>query len=105
MKTTDSKTAAAQPAKKTSPFFNKGAGQGFFKPAAPGVQTKLTVGEPGGVYEKEADAMADKVVRKKPAEGVSAEVGMAKMIRRKPIFESEADPAAVVQRKCADCEK
>jgi hypothetical protein len=109
MKTTDTRTAAAQPAKKTGPFFKKGAEQGFFKPAAPGVQTKLTVGEPGDVYEKEADAMADQVVRRMPTEGLGEEVkrkelGLAKKIRRKPIFESKNDPKDV-QRKCAACEK
>jgi hypothetical protein len=111
MKTTDTKTSAAQPAKKTAPFFKKGAGQGFFKPAQPVVQTKLTIGEPGDVYEKEADQMADQVVKKKPAEGagagtgLSSEMGMAKHIRRKPIFESKNDPAEGLQRKCASCEK
>ncbi|HLZ88596.1 MAG TPA: DUF4157 domain-containing protein [Puia sp.] len=121
MKAIQTRTNAAQPAKKTAPFFKKGAGQGFFKPAATGVQTKLTVGEPDDAYEKEADATADRVVKglhSEPAGGGSGGSGFGggrggpgggggagKGISRKPIFESENDPADAVQRKCAACEQ
>jgi len=47
------------------------------------------MGKPNDVYEKEADAMADKVVQ------------------RKPIFESKAEPPGEnsLMRKCAHCEQ
>jgi|GEM_PF-4902570 len=94
------KNKTATTAKKDGPFFDKGKRQGFFGasekpgtffsrgPAGSTVQPKLTVGQPNDVYEKEADAMADKVVQ------------------RKPIFESKAEPPDnTVMRKCAHCEK
>ncbi|GAA4276786.1 eCIS core domain-containing protein [Aquimarina mytili] len=48
---------------KETPFFSKHSKKPFFN-AANGdvVQTKLTVGQPGDKYEKEADTMADAVV-------------------------------------------
>src|SRR5882757_8902783 len=100
MKVTPTKTGAAQPAKKTAPFFNKGAGQGFFKPAATGIQTKLTVGEPGDAYEKEADATADKVVQRLSA-GEPSDAPREETVHRKPIFESEGEAHEDVQRKSA----
>ena len=39
--------------------------------AGAGIQTKLTVGRPGDRYEQEADAVADRVVRGRPAGDVS----------------------------------
>lgn len=99
--TTSSATAGT--GRKATPFFGKPGGRGFFRggagnpggraffskePSGPSIQTKLTVGQPNDVYEKEADAMADKVVQ------------------RKPIFESKAAPPDdTVMRKCAHCEK
>jgi Domain of unknown function (DUF4157) len=98
MKAIQTKTKAADPAKKTAPFFNKEAGQGFFKPARPGIQTKLTVGEPNDVYEKEADHTADQVVRGLNASPAAAEGSAGKAVRRKPIFESKNE---AVQKKAA----
>jgi hypothetical protein len=78
---------------KNTHFFAKKGGGGFFGPEKKGTpffQTKLTVGQPNDVYEKEADAVADKVVQ------------------RKPIFESKAegpDEESMVRRKCAACEQ
>jgi hypothetical protein len=105
MKAIQTKTQAATAARKSGPFFKKGPGQGFFKPAAAGVQTKLHVGEPGDVYEKEADRAADRVVKGMPATSVQGGSGAGGGVRRKPIFESENDPAGGVQRKCDECEK
>ncbi|GAA0560438.1 eCIS core domain-containing protein [Chitinophaga japonensis] len=51
----------------------------FFPPAPQRVQTKLTVNEPGDIYEQEADAVADKVMT--------------------------MPEGAAVQRKCAACEQ
>jgi hypothetical protein len=86
MKANQTKTKAAEPARKSAPFFNKEAGQSYFQP----IQTKLTVNEPGDPFEKEADRVADQVVQK-----------MDKgTIGRKPIFESKNDEG--VQRKAAD---
>ncbi|HEV9036504.1 MAG TPA: DUF4157 domain-containing protein [Puia sp.] len=106
MKTAVSKIPASS-AKTVSPFFSKERGQGFFSPSghqrgrkgnaggaffsqAGPVQTKLTVGQPGDVYEREADQVADKVVQR----------------MSRPIFESKAERKEEgIQRKCAACEK
>lgn len=97
----------------------------FFSPAT--FQPKLKVGQPGDRYEQEADATADRVVRQlavsslpftgspsavgrpQPVQAKCAECeaeekeekisGKEKGIQRKPIFESEAEPA--VQMKAA----
>lgn len=57
--------------KSGTPFFSKESRTPFFNMANGGtVQTKLTVGQPGDKYEKEADSMADAVVNRsssKPA--------------------------------------
>jgi hypothetical protein len=57
--------------KQDAPFFAKENKTPFFNTSNGGVvQTKLTVGQPGDKYEKEADSMADAVVNKsssKPA--------------------------------------
>lgn len=49
------------------PFFAKAGGGDFFAPASPSfaasVQTKMTVNKPGDKFEREADKMADKVMR------------------------------------------
>jgi hypothetical protein len=93
MKTRASKTPAVQ-AKKNDAFFGKEGKGAFFGQQASKeqffggragdggvIQPKLTVGQPNDVYEKEADATADKVLQKKP------------------IFESEADPAPEAIRR------
>lgn len=48
--------------KKESPFFSKENKAPFFNADGGPVQAKLTVGQPGDKYEKEADSMADAVV-------------------------------------------
>lgn len=58
----------------------------FFPPAH--IQPKLTVNEPGDVYEQEADAMADRVMRM-PA----------------PVMGLPASYKPAIQRKCEECEK
>ncbi len=121
MKTRVSKPPAVQ-AKKNGAFFGK-EGKGAFFGAAAGkegvlgseagggaggaaahgaVQCKLTVGQPNDIYEKEADATADKIVQRLAQPGkdkppVTPEAGL---LQKKPIFESEADPKeGPVQRK------
>src|SRR6185437_11967997 len=102
MKTRASKTPAGQ-AKKNNAFFGKGGKGAFFgaqaarEPFFGGgadaetVQTKLTVGEPNDVYEKEADATADKVVQrlsedKGAVQKKCADCEREKQVRKKPIF-------------------
>jgi hypothetical protein len=106
-------TPAATPAKKNSPFFNKESGQDFFhsevsgqpffsktKNKNYGIQTKLTIGAPNDVYEKEADSMADKVVQRlAQPERVTAK---EQSLLTKP-FSNYFTP--FVQRKCAHCEE
>jgi hypothetical protein len=59
-----------------------GCNQAFFQP-------KLTVNQPNDVYEQEADAMADKVMRMETSQTVG----------------SFFKPATAIQRKCAACEE
>ncbi|WP_199856415.1 hypothetical protein [Lunatibacter salilacus] len=54
----------------SKPFFTK-----------PFIQTKLTIGQPGDKYEREADAMPDQVVQKQAADG----------------------PLSIVQSMCSEC--
>lgn len=61
---------------------NKGKNQlPFFQP-------KLTINQPNDVYEQEADAMADKVMR-----------------MEQPFIQAKPVPLTPIQRKCAECEK
>ncbi|HEY9363612.1 MAG TPA: DUF4157 domain-containing protein, partial [Chitinophagaceae bacterium] len=55
----------------------------FFKPL---LQPKLAINTPGDVYEQEADAVSDKVMRMEP-----------------PFIRAKQLPVSPVQRKCADC--
>ncbi|MBN8786585.1 MAG: hypothetical protein J0I84_05800 [Terrimonas sp.] len=65
-------------------FFGKAPGNSFFAPAV--VQPKLTIGPVDDPYEREADTVADRVMRMTDAE----------VQQSKPV---------AVQRKCAECEK
>lgn len=71
----------------------------FFSPTSKAIQTKetpffqpkLTVGEPGDQYEKEADAVANKVVNKQPAQGTA--------VQRKEISAVQAMPEKKEEEK------
>ena len=70
MTTSATKSPTASPTAAQSahaPLFNKAGGGDFFAPskaaAAPTIQTKLAVSEPCDKLEREADAMAGKVMR------------------------------------------
>lgn len=79
------------------PFFAKSEENSFFSdkehtpPFFPGIQTKLTVGEPGDKYELEADAMADQIVQR---------------LRNghEPLAERNGE-SYTIQRKCSACKK
>ena len=58
--------------------------------AKPIVQAKLTVNTPGDIYEQEADAMADRVMRMSSNESVKPVTGLI---------------GKSLQRKCAQCEE
>ncbi|MFC4873932.1 DUF4157 domain-containing protein [Negadavirga shengliensis] len=78
----------------------------FFK--GPVIQAKLTIGQPGDKYEKEADAMADQVVQQPAATNASSLLlSSDRSIQQKPIFESAAGPHEdeTLQRKCEACEQ
>lgn len=62
----------------------------FHTKAKPFVQAKLTVNEPGDMYEQEADAMADRVMRISSNEAVKPVTGLI---------------GTSLQRKCAHCEE
>ncbi|SEW51374.1 eCIS core domain-containing protein [Chitinophaga arvensicola] len=102
MKTVTPRTATAAPHRAGQPFFNKGKGgffsneksTGSFFPGQPVVQTKLSVGEPGDHYEKEADATADKVVQRLAQPAPATPVEGSPLQRKSP----------AIQLKCAACE-
>ena len=94
-------------AKANTPFFGKKeTGGGFFGPhargaaAGPPVQTKLTVGAANDVYEKEADAVADRVLQRmsEPEGGRVMEPGVQRAA-------GMGSGAAAIQEKCAHCEQ
>ena len=62
----------------------------FFKPA---IQPKLTINQPNDIYEQEADAVAERVMRM-PAQN-----------NEQPFFQPKPLAATPVQRKCAACEE
>lgn len=84
-------------------FFNKPAVGDSFFPAGPRgfpIQRKLTIGEPDDMYEKEADAMADKVVQRLAMPDVPTR-GEPEALT-KPLA---ATITPLVQTKCAHCEQ
>jgi Domain of unknown function (DUF4157) len=74
--------AAAHRVLRTKPLMLQGK-------AKPFVQAKLTVNEPGDIYEQEADAMSDRVMRMSSNETVKPVTGLI---------------GKSLQRKCAHCE-
>ena len=111
--------AVATPAKKNPPFFSKESGQDFFRPKSTDapkndspffsktnnhstlpIQPKLTVGAPNDIYEKEADAMANKVVQRLAQPEVAEK--RAQSVQTKPLSTSYTP---FVQAKCAHCEE
>jgi Domain of unknown function (DUF4157) len=95
--------------KANEPFFNKRAGESFFSKSndtpkdffrPPSIQTKLTIGQPNDIYEKEADAMADKVVQRQAIPEVKTQREHA--VQTKPRATSFTPS---VQTKCEHCEE
>lgn len=105
-KTNTSAAQAATSGKPDAPFFSKGGGQEFFHSkttdqspffsnnVTPRVQAKLTVGKPNDHYEKQADAMADKVVQRLSDRAV----------QKKEVPATKMGPASI-QAKCSECEQ
>jgi hypothetical protein len=105
MQTVESHKAPAT-SKKSGPFFQKGRGNGFFQPARPEgffsggtvrsgvVQTKLSIGHPHDVYEKEADSVADRVIQRLSQGGGSHE--------KAPVVTPLGNAGI---QECAACEK
>ncbi len=83
---------------KSKPFFAQQAENSFFAespqgtPFFSGIQTKLTVGQPGDQYEQEADAMAEHVMR------------MPLQAEHVPMI-SRLHTGNPLQRMCSDCEE
>ncbi|MBV7530220.1 DUF4157 domain-containing protein [Chitinophaga sp. sic0106] len=103
-------TTSPQKNKPNSNFFT-GGGNGFF----PTVQTKLKVSQPADAAEREADAMADKVMRKATTGTVTQRVpGTATPVQckcshceeeEKKIQRRESEEETIdLQRKCSACE-
>lgn len=102
-------STTATAAKTEAPFFAKGDGQRFFHSktteqsffgnnafAQSGIQAKLSVGKPNDPYEKQADAMADKVVQRLSIS--------PSPIQKKEVPTGKSDQPTV-QSKCNECEK
>ena len=54
------------------PFFDKDSNSSaFFKSSESPIQTKLTIGQPGDAFEREADAVADRVVNQPAMDNVA----------------------------------
>ncbi|MFT3947201.1 MAG: DUF4157 domain-containing protein [Agriterribacter sp.] len=124
MKAVQTKTAAT-PAKKNTPFFNKESGNdffasskneqpffshknSFFKTNSYPLQTKLTIGKPNDIYEKEADAMADKVVQRLSIDKTDISGKSGKPVQKRstePLSTFITGVKGVIQTKCAACEK
>jgi hypothetical protein len=114
MKAVSAKHSTVQ-TKSNGPFFRKGsqtdtarsnsAEPAFFSGStashAP-VQAKLTVGEPNDPYEKQADAVADKVVQRAAQPAPLTGRTDTGSIQRKAFFTS-ASPGTGIQRKCDPC--
>ena len=67
----------------TRPFFDKdNNSRAFFKPSESPIQTKLTIGKPGDAFEREADAVADKVVNQPAMDNVAPGVQRQDMLQR-----------------------
>jgi hypothetical protein len=131
MKSTDTKSTAHSQHHQRSgaAFFQKEGGNGmavpevqaFFQPSiqegvspnnpAPffspnSLQPKLKIGRPGDKYEREADAMADKVVSQQSTPvglTVSTGSGDDTVSRSTEIVHRQPAEVPVVQRKCATC--
>jgi hypothetical protein len=71
----------------------KKAGNSFFPAKGNYIQPKLTINQPNDIYEQEADAAAEKVMRMPDAKTDSL------FFRPKPL------PLTSVQRRCAACEQ
>jgi len=80
-----SENQAAKPTATNRSFFGGVGSLPFF-------QAKLTVNQPGDAHEREADAVADQVMRMK--------TGDSPIVQRMPIT-----PVSAIQRACANCEK
>lgn len=82
-------------------FFGRGeALKPFFNTNA--IQAKLTIGQPNDPYEKEADAMADKVVQRLSEPNTGFTNKNENIVQAKPV----ASPITpFVQTKCAACEQ
>ena len=97
-----SSTANKSVQTKRQPFFSKNGQDGFFSKSAENtssffgtnpIQTKLSIGRPNDKYEVEADAMADKVVRR------------LNTSENNNLSQSHVGSQGAIQSKCAECEK
>ena len=100
-------------------FFRKAAEESFFSPGGtsaffgPGVQPKLNVSQPDDPLEREADAVADQVMRMEdpdsgpvqaaPAQGISLNRRISRQADSSPAFEGQ-EPGEL-HRKCDHCEE
>ncbi len=113
MKTAEPKSVATKP-KSNAPFFGKEGRSDFFGSAAKeqpffgrknNIQAKLTIGQPNDKYEKEADAMADKVVQRLSNNTPDVTHKNGNAIQTKPAAPLVNNITPFVQTKCAACEK
>lgn len=72
------------------------------------IQTKLTIGQPNDIYEKEADYMADKVVQRLSTNNTDVKNKTGNTVQTKPaapISTIISSLPGTIQTKCATCEQ
>lgn len=84
---------------KAGNFFGRKSEHPFFAPVF--IQPKLTIGPVDDPYEREADAVADKVMRMSDPETLQTKYSPILIQRKCTACEEEEEK---LQRKCAHCE-
>lgn len=86
------------PEKKETPFFTRST-QAVQAKADAFFQPKLAVGQPGDKFEQEADAVAEQVVNKQPANGSALQRKEISPVQAKAMPEPEKEKEKPVQKK------
>jgi|GEM_PF-2808469 len=93
MHTHHSENQQVTPVKASTSFSDRGGRTPFFQP-------KLNVNTPGDAHEREADAVADQVMRMPAFVPSAGKQGAAPIVQRMPLT-----PVSGIMRKCAGCEE
>lgn len=113
MKIAETKTNSSSLQKRVDPFFQRGGESDFLSSnrgdgpffsgkqnSRPPIQTKLTIGQPNDKYEREADAVADRVVQRMSVPDAFTKKELN--VQTKPLVNSITP---FLQAKCSTCEQ